>query len=155
MVFTLDEGRLSFAFFKFLFSNQILSFESYIMIKLPMSKKKLEELKSAFKCFDKDSDGTINARELSTVLRSVGVLADDAYLEKLMKAADTDGSGVVEFEEFLTLMTGGDGQLSDEFRMGKDELLEAFSDFDKDGNGQITKSELRWEFFVGWDYWKT
>ena len=37
-----------------------------------LSKDELEELHDAFKMFDKDGDGTIDAAELGTALRSLG-----------------------------------------------------------------------------------
>ena len=49
------------------------------------------------------------------------------------------GSGTLEFSEFLTMLPqikrSGDTE---------DELEEAFRVFDKEGNGQINASELRW-----------
>ena len=37
--------------------------------KLNLSKEQFEEFKNSFEIFDRDNDGTINTKELSTVLR--------------------------------------------------------------------------------------
>ena len=53
-----------------------------------------------------------------------------------MKAVDTDGSGVIEFEEFLSLM-------SENNEISEEDIKDAFRLFDKDGNGTINKTEIK------------
>jgi len=38
-----------------------------------LSSEKLQEFKEAFNLFDKDGDGTISAKELVVVMRSIGI----------------------------------------------------------------------------------
>ena len=51
---------------------------------------------------------------------------------------DADGSGVVEFDEFLRLMQRRMRDTDTE-----EEMVEAFKVFDRDGDGLISYSELR------------
>ena len=52
-----------------------------------------------------DGDGTISSSELGSVMRSLGMEPTERDLQRLMRAVDTDGSGVIEFQEFLDLMS--------------------------------------------------
>merc|ERR1712226_537415 len=84
-------------------------------------------------------DGAITTKEFGTVMRSLGQNPTEAELADMINEIDTDGSGLVEFPEFLTMMARKlkDGQDSEE------EVIEAFKVFDKEGNGFISAAELR------------
>lgn len=89
-------------------------------------------------CQDKDGDGTITSTELGAVMRSLGQQPTEAALKQMISEVDADGSGTIDFAEFLTLMSrkmkSADSQA---------EILEAFKVFDKDGSGKISADELR------------
>ena len=92
-------------------------------VKKPLSKKKTSALREQFALFDKDGDGTISISELGSVLNSVLECELEPHeLQRLIDIADTDRSGVVEFEEFTRLMYGDTGTL---FDMDEEELTEA------------------------------
>jgi Ca2+-binding EF-hand superfamily protein len=73
----------------------------------------LAEYKKAFSLFDKDGSGEIDAGELGTVMKSLGVETTDEEVEEMLAVADADGSGEIDFNEFLALMTermGSEGE---------------------------------------------
>ncbi|CAA0828293.1 Calmodulin-like protein 8 [Striga hermonthica] len=63
-----------------------------------------EELKEAFKVFDKDQDGYICAEELQHVMISLGEKLSDEEVEQMIREADLDGDGQVNYDEFVKMM---------------------------------------------------
>jgi len=55
-----------------------------------------EELKNAFKVFDKDGSGTISAIELRAVLQHLGENLTDDDLDEMLKMADKNGDGNID-----------------------------------------------------------
>jgi len=104
-----------------------------------LSQDQISELKEAFALFDKDGDGSITTKELGTVMRSLGQNPTDVELQDMVNEIDVDGSGTIDFQEFLSLMARK-SQDSDV----EEELIEAFKVFDRDGNGLISAAELRY-----------
>ncbi|XBH55347.1 hypothetical protein VPH35_077451 [Triticum aestivum] len=69
-------------------------------------------------------------------MRSLGQRPSEEELREMIAEVDTDGNGVVDFSEFLTL-------LDRKMRGAEDELREAFRVFDQDKNGFISLDEFR------------
>ncbi|KAL2308873.1 hypothetical protein Nmel_005043, partial [Mimus melanotis] len=103
-----------------------------------LSEEKIAEFKEAFSLFDRDGDGCITTRELGTVMRSLGQNPTEAELQDMVGEVDADGSGTIDFPEFLSLMARKMRDTDSE-----EEIREAFRVFDKDGNGYISAAELR------------
>ncbi|XP_057483722.1 calmodulin-2/4-like [Actinidia eriantha] len=63
-----------------------------------------EELKETFQVFDKDQDGFISAADLSHVMTKLGEKLTDEDINCIIRAADVDGDGQINYEEFVKLM---------------------------------------------------
>ncbi|XP_022742713.1 calmodulin-like isoform X1 [Durio zibethinus] len=63
-----------------------------------------EELKEAFRVFDKDQDGYISPNELRQVMTNIGEKPTDEELKQMIREADLDGDGQVNYEEFVRMM---------------------------------------------------
>ncbi|KAE8707299.1 putative calcium-binding protein CML25 [Hibiscus syriacus] len=96
----------------------------------------LQELEEVFKKFDANGDGKISSLELGSIMGSLGQKLSDEELHKMIKGRP-DGDGFIGFEEFVELNTKG---------IDSNEVLEnlkdAFSVYDLDGNGSISADEL-------------
>ena len=57
----------------------------------------MAEITDAFKIFDKNGDGFINAQELRQVMTNLGEHLTEKELEDMMKEADTDGDGLINY----------------------------------------------------------
>ncbi|KAF1860631.1 hypothetical protein Lal_00021676 [Lupinus albus] len=63
-----------------------------------------EELNEAFQVFDKDQNGYISASELRHVMMNLGEKLSDEEVEQMIKEADLDGDGQVNYDEFVKMM---------------------------------------------------
>ncbi|KAK1297374.1 Calmodulin-2 [Acorus calamus] len=62
-----------------------------------------EELKEAFKVFDRDQNGYISAAELRNVMINLGEKLTDEEVDQMIREADMDGDGQVNYEEFVRM----------------------------------------------------
>ena len=106
------------------------------MEEIPESR--LREYRDAFELFDKDKDGTITAKELANVMKSLNQDPSEQELNEMIAEVDIDGNGNIDFEEFVTLMNRRSKETDTE-----EEVINAFKVFDKDGQGLISSTELR------------
>ena len=61
-------------------------------------------IREAFKVFDSDGNGFINASELRQVMMNLGEKLSEEEVEMMIKEADTNGDGLVNYEEFINMM---------------------------------------------------
>jgi len=109
-----------------------------------LTEEQIAEFKEAFFLFDKNEDGTINTSELGSVLKMLGEEAKDEVLEEMIRQADVNRTGTVEFPEFLTMMSKKDADKDKKKETERvKKIRAAFRVFDKDGNGFISPAELR------------
>ncbi|XP_063720655.1 calmodulin-A-like [Symsagittifera roscoffensis] len=102
------------------------------------TEEEIGEFREAFSLFDKDGDGTITTSELGTVMRSLGQSPTEQELQDMINEVDGDGNGLIDFQEFLQMMSRKAGEGDEE-----EEIKEAFKVFDQDGNGLIDRNELK------------
>ncbi|KAL6870986.1 hypothetical protein ACP4OV_014834 [Aristida adscensionis] len=102
-----------------------------------LSEEEITGLKEMFKNMDKDNSGTITLEELKNGLARQGTTKlSDTEIQQLMEAADADGNGLIDYEEFVTATVHMN-------KLDREEhLYTAFQYFDKDNSGYITKEEL-------------
>ncbi|KAF5904944.1 calcium-binding protein 2-like isoform X1, partial [Clarias magur] len=100
--------------------------------------EEIEELREAFKEFDRNK-GYISCRDLGECMRTMGYMPTEMELIELSQQIT---GGKVDFEDFVELM--GPKMLAETADMiGMKELRDAFKEFDSNGDGQISISELR------------
>uniref|UniRef100_A0A8C0EMI0 Calcium binding protein 1 n=1 Tax=Bubo bubo TaxID=30461 RepID=A0A8C0EMI0_BUBBB len=87
--------------------------------------EEIEELREAFKEFDKDKDGFINCRDLGNCMRTMGYMPTEMELIELSQQINMNLGGHVDFEDFVELM--GPKLLAETADMiGVKELRDAF-----------------------------
>lgn len=108
-----------------------------------LDEEQINELREIFRSFDRNKDGSLTQLELGSLLRALGVKPSPDQLETLIDKADTKSNGLVEFPEFVALVSPE--LLSAAKRTTpytEEQLLRLFRIFDTDGNGFLTAAEL-------------
>ena len=104
-----------------------------------LSEDEISSYTAAFNKIDADGGGTVDAKELQSLMASLGQDKKEEDIKKMLDEVDADGSGEIDVEEFLVLMVnyvGPQGEAKDE------EIEEAFKLMDADGGGTIDRDEL-------------
>jgi len=63
------------------------------------------DITSAFRTFDRNGDGKISAEEIKEMLGRLGERCSLEDCRRMVRAVDTDGDGMVDMDEFTTMMT--------------------------------------------------
>lgn len=64
-----------------------------------------DDLREAFQVFDKDGNGFITSAELRHVMTNLGEKLTDAEVEEMIKEADVNGDGQVNYEGNISYFT--------------------------------------------------
>mmetsp|Transcript_36540 Transcript_36540/g.82182 ORF Transcript_36540/g.82182 Transcript_36540/m.82182 type:complete len:254 (+) Transcript_36540:745-1506(+) len=97
----------------------------------------MEQMKNTFMALDKNGDGQLSVEEVQNGVRDLGLGEWEAEaLTQLLKDADVDGNGSIDYSEFIA-STMHRKEMEEESR-----LWAAFCVFDMDGSGTITVEEL-------------
>ncbi|XP_042205819.1 troponin C isoform X1 [Homarus americanus] len=106
-----------------------------------LDEEQIGALQKAFDSFDTDSKGFITPETVGVILRMMGVKISEKNLQEVIAETDEDGSGELEFEEFVEL--AAKFLIEEDEEALKTELREAFRVYDKEGNGYITTDVLK------------
>ncbi|XP_063536657.1 calmodulin-A-like isoform X2 [Cydia strobilella] len=87
--------------------NGTIEFNEFLQM---MSKKMRgadgeDELREAFRVFDKNNDGLISSVELRHVMTNLGERLSEEEVDDMIREADLDGDGMVNYDEFVTILT--------------------------------------------------
>lgn len=103
-----------------------------------ITEEQRSEIKAAFDLFDTDGNGSISVDELGALMKKMGKEATEAELKDMIHDIDVNNDGEIQFEEFLLLFTRSKANATPD-----DDLKQAFAVFDADGNGKISRAELK------------
>jgi len=103
-----------------------------------LKQEQIDEIKEAFNLFDTDQSGSIDYRELKAAMKALGFDVKKDELKKMIADVDADGSGNIEFPEFLDMMTGK----MDE-KDTREMIDKSFKLFDDDQTGRISFRNLK------------
>jgi calmodulin len=86
--------------------NETIDFREFLglMVRKMKDSEIDEELLEAFKVFDRDGNGYITSHELKNVMVNLGEYLTPDEVDELVKEADLDGDGQINYEEFIKLM---------------------------------------------------
>jgi len=101
-----------------------------------LSEERIKGLRDTFVSLDDNGDGLLTLDELKGGLQQSGLQEIPEDLQIIMDGIDADGSGSIDYSEFLAASLDRNSYLQD------DALRAAFSVFDIDGNGFISRAEI-------------
>ena len=86
--------------------NGTIDFKEFmcLMVKKMKDNDFDEELQEAFKVFDRDQNGYISSHELRHTMTNLGENLTPEEVEEMIKEADIDGDGQVDYQEFVKMM---------------------------------------------------
>jgi centrin-3 len=106
--------------------------------RIEMTEEQKQEIREAFDLFDTDKSGSIDYHELKVAIRALGFDVKKEEVRRILAEVDREGTGTIEFPEFLSIMTE---KIS--ARDPDEEIAKAFHLFDEDGSGVITLKNMR------------
>ncbi|XP_032052286.1 caltractin-like [Aythya fuligula] len=104
----------------------------------PLSDQQRLQLREAFDLFDADGSGQMDVGDLKITMRALGCELRKEEMRKIISQVDEEGSGKINFESFLQVMTQ---KMAEPY--SKKEILKGFKLFDCDGTGKISFEKLK------------
>merc|ERR550537_1250937 len=101
-----------------------------------LGEKQIKDLRETFMQLDHNGDGLLTASEMKEGLSKAGLKEIPADLQQILEEVDSDGSGVIDYTEFLA------ATLDKKVYMAEDTCWAAFRIFDRNGDGKICKEEI-------------
>jgi calcium-dependent protein kinase len=101
-----------------------------------LGESQIKALRETFMRLDGNGDGLLTAAEMREGLQTAGLKDIPADLQAILEEVDSDGSGVIDYTEFLA------ATLDRKVYMAEDVCWQAFRIFDRNGDGKIDKNEI-------------
>ena len=94
-----------YIFFSYPSGNGTIDFPEFLtmMARKMKDTDSEEEIREAFRVFDKDGNGFISAAELRHVMTNLGEKLTDEEVDEMIREADIDGDGQVNYEGVYNL----------------------------------------------------
>eukprot|EP00070_Physeter_catodon_P015746 XP_023973938.1 calmodulin-like [Physeter catodon] len=88
------------------FNGPEVSFEAFeAFVTAELARKQPEvDFKKAFEALDKQKTGRISTAELKEILKVCGTVLDHAAIDELIKTADKDNTGFVDYNKFAAFL---------------------------------------------------
>ena len=113
-------------------------FEAKSYEKPGLTAEQVVEVKQAFDLFDTDGTGSIDTKELKAAMVSLGFDSKNTVVFQMIADLDEDQSGLLEFDEFLYLMTN---RITD--KDSRANYRKVFNLYDDERTGYISIKNLR------------
>lgn len=111
-------------------------FETFLLGQVQKNDPRIEVFEKVFFEMDVDGNGVISKKDiLAKLFEELGEY-DDKEADRILSAIDNNGSGEIDFSEFLRVA------LEDELLVCKENLRKAFYYFDKNKSDSIDKNEI-------------
>mmetsp|Transcript_44859 Transcript_44859/g.71619 ORF Transcript_44859/g.71619 Transcript_44859/m.71619 type:complete len:205 (+) Transcript_44859:71-685(+) len=65
-----------------------------------------QEIREAFKVFDKEGTGSISSAYLRHIMTTMGDRLSDDEVDEMIQEADIDGDGDIDYDEFVKMLAG-------------------------------------------------
>jgi len=101
-----------------------------------LNQDELKGLRDVFTSLDGNGDGKLTVAEMKEGIAKSGLKEIPRDLQAIMEDIDSDGSGEIDYTEFLA------ATLDKQVYLKEDVCWQAFRVFDRNGDGKISKEEL-------------
>merc|ERR1712039_628783 len=102
-----------------------------------LNEDQIKALRETFMALDGNGDGLLTVNEMKKGLQEAGLKEIPPDLQQIMEDVDSDGSGVIDYTEFLA------ATLDKRLYLQEDVCWSAFRLFDRNGDGKISQEELK------------